>query len=295
VVPYVLSGKLAIALADPIGPSAQRASAIAEFAQYCRLQDWDPVFYEITEELVAFYQEAEFQVFKIGEEACLRTDDFHLRGGEFQNLRTACNSARRWGLRFLWYDAADGIDEKLERELAAVSQRWLEGKKTLEMTFDMGSFSLEEIRRNGVAVALDAGGQAVAFATWRPFARGHGQALDMMRSLPQGRNVMDFVLVESIRHFHARGIREISLGSAPLANAQRNGRYLQAEEKVVQFLFENLNRIYGYKSLFEFKRKYRPTWRGRYIAYRRGTPLPLIGLALVRVHAPAGLLKFLFR
>jgi len=63
----------------------------------------------------------------------------------------------------------------------------------------------------------------------------------------------------------------------------------------VQFLFENLNRIYRYKSLFEFKRKYRPKWRGRYVAYRRGVQLPLIGLALVRVHAKEGLWKFLFR
>ena len=62
---------------------------------------------------------------------------------------------------------------------------------------------------------------------------------------------------------------------------------------MVRFLFENLNRIYGYKSLFEFKRKYRPQWQGRYVAYRRGVNLPMIGLALVRVHAPEGILKFL--
>jgi lysylphosphatidylglycerol synthetase-like protein (DUF2156 family) len=63
---------------------------------------------------------------------------------------------------------------------------------------------------------------------------------------------------------------------------------------MVQFLFENLNHIYGYKSLFEFKRKYRPQWRGRYVAYRRGVHLPLASLALVRVHALAGIWKFLF-
>jgi phosphatidylglycerol lysyltransferase len=295
-VPYVLSGNLAIALADPVGHPLQRSSAISDFARYCRVQDWEPVFYEITDELIPFYQQAEFSVFKIGEEACLRTDEFHLKGGDFQNLRTACNAARKLGFQFRWYDAtADGIDEPLEHQLAEISRRWLQEKNTREMTFDMGSFALEEIRQNGAAVAIDASGKALAFTTWRPFAGGSGQTLDLMRSLPHKRNVMDFVLVESIHRFRRLGIHDVSLGNAPLANATSEDAPLQAEEKVVQFLFENLNRIYGYRSLFEFKRKYRPTWRGRYIAYRRGVHLPLVGLGLVRVHAPEGLFKFLLR
>ena len=66
----------------------------------------------------------------------------------------------------------------------------------------------------------------------------------------------------------------------------------QAEDKAVQFLYQNLGQIYGYKSLFEFKRKYRPQWQGRYVAYHRGVHLPLVGLALVRVHAPGGIWNF---
>lgn len=295
VVPYALSGNIAIALSDPIGPSHLRSQAIGDFARYCRIQDWEPVFYQITDEFIPYYQKAEFSVFKIGEEASLRADQFHLKGGDYQNLRTACNSARKRNFQFRWYYAPHGIDEALEQQLAKISKSWLEKKKTLEMTFDIGSFSLEEIRQNGVGVALDSSGEALAMATWRPFARGNGLTLDLMRALPGRRNVMDFVLVESILYFRAQGINNISLGNAPLANTTHGTYRLQAEEKVVQFLFENLNRIYGYKSLFEFKRKYRPQWRGRYLAYHRGVHLPLVGLALVRVHAPEALWKFLIR
>jgi len=293
VVPYVLSGNMAVAMANPIGPADERPRASDEFALFCRSQDWEPVFYEVTEESVFHYEQAGFSVFKIGEEARLRADAFHLKGRDFQNLRTACNSARKRDIRFRWYDGARDIDETLERQLAEISREWLEGKKTREMTFDMGSFSVEDIRQYGAAVAIDSSGHALAFATWRPFARGTGQALDLMRSAPKGRNVMDFILVESILHFRGQGINEISLGNAPLANTEKELVRLQTEGKAVQFLFENLNRIYGYKSLFEFKRKYRPQWRGRYVAYRRGVHLPLVGLALVRVHAPGGIWKFL--
>jgi lysylphosphatidylglycerol synthetase-like protein (DUF2156 family) len=296
-VPYVLSGNLAIVLADPVGHPGDLKAAILEFSLYCRQQDWKPVFYEVAEDRIDDYGRAGFAVFKIGEEARLRPDTFHLKGGEFQNLRTACNAAKKLKIEFRWYDASSGIDEGLEGELQEVSRKWLETKKAHEMTFDMGSYSLEDIRRNGAAVAIDPSGHALAFATWRPFSQGTGRALDLMRSVPkgQGRNIMDFVLVKSILHFQSQGIRDISLGNAPLANAGDEDGSFSAEGKAVQFLFKNLNRIYGYKSLFEFKRKYRPQWRGRYVAYHRGVHLPMVALALVRVHAPSGLWKFLFR
>ena len=294
VVPYVLTGNFAVALADPIGHSALRPMAIVDFALFCRQQDWDPVFYAVTDELVPYYQQAGLSLFKVGEDARLTTDRFHLKGNDFQNLRTLRNRAHRLGIAFRWYDAAEELDEVLENQLAGISRRWLEMKKTREMSFDMGAFSLQDIRRNGVGIAFDADGIPLAFATWRPFAKGQGRALDLMRALPYARNIMDFVLIESIARFQSAGVTRIDLGLAPLANTEQTPSRLVAEEKVVQFLFENLNHIYGYKSLFEFKRKYRPQWRSCYVAYRRGVQLPLVGLALVRVHAPEGIWKFLF-
>jgi len=288
VVPYVRSGNFAVALADPIGRPAMRPMAIVDFALFCHQQDWDPVFYLAKEELIPYYQQAGLSVFKIGEGARLRADPFQLKGQEFQNLRTLRNRAHRLGIRFRWYDPEQGFDEPLERQLTEISRRWL------EKSFDMGSFSLEDLHRNGAAIALDPDGRPLAFATWRPFAQGRGRTLDLMRALPEARNVMDFVLVESISHFNSLGITHIDLGLAPLANTDESPARLVAEEKVVQFLFENLNQLYGYKSLFEFKRKYRPQWRSRYVAYRRGVQLPLVGLALLRVHAREGLWNFFF-
>lgn len=293
VVPYVLSGNFAVALANPIGNPALRATALLDFTLFCRQQDWDPVFYSITQDMVPAFERAGFATFKIGESARLRPLEFQLKGCDFQNLRTLCNHAHKTGVQFRWYDEEHGIDIALEHHLGVISQRWLEAKHAREMSFDMGAWSVEDIRKNGAAVAVDAKGKPLAFATWRSFAQGGGRALDLMRSAPDARNIMDFVLVESISHFRSQGITDISLGLAPLANTEGVTSRLVAEEKVVQFLFENLNHIYGYKSLFEFKRKYRPHWRPRYVAYRRSVNLPLVGLALVRVHAPEGIWKFL--
>ena len=62
----------------------------------------------------------------------------------------------------------------------------------------------------------------------------------------------------------------------------------------VRFLFERFNRYYGYKSLFEFKKKYHPVWEGRYLGFQPNINLLLATVALVRVHLPEGLLRILW-
>jgi phosphatidylglycerol lysyltransferase len=163
------------------------------------------------------------------------------------------------------------------------------------MTFDMGSFSAGELRRHGTGVALDPQGKPLAFVTWRPFAQGRGAVLDLMRSQPDIRNILDFIMVESILHFFSRGVEEISLGNAPLANASEEYAPTSVEDRVVRYIYENLNQVYAYKPLFEFKRKYRPHWKRRFLAYPTGESLPLISLALVRVHTSRHPWSFLWR
>ena len=292
-IPYVMSSRFAVTLAGPIGPPEAHAAAVRDFTEFCRRQDWVPLFYQVAEDAMDTYRSLGFSSLKIGEDARIDTDQFDLKGGHFQNLRTLCNKARKQGLQFIWYDASLGIDLALEDQLAEISRSWLERKNGNEMSFDMGSFSREEIRRHAVGVAVDAEGRALSFATWRRFDRERGMVLDLMRATPEARNVLDFVLVESIKHCHEAGISDISLGNAPLANAQEGYSPASVEDKAVRFIYENLNHVYAYKPLFEFKRKYRPQWRARYLAYPAGESLPLIGLALVRVHTRQGRWKFL--
>lgn len=64
-------------------------------------------------------------------------------------------------------------------------------------------------------------------------------------------------------------------------------------DQAVRYFFENFNRIYGYKSLFEFKKKYCPQWRGRFLGYVSAAALPLVIYGAVRVHLPEGIRKFL--
>jgi lysylphosphatidylglycerol synthetase-like protein (DUF2156 family) len=221
--------------------------------------------------------------------------DFNLKGSKFQNLRTARNKARKEGKVLRWYQPGDGpCDYGLEAQLKLLSDEWLKKKQGAEMTFDLGSFDLPRIRKDGVAAIFNAEGKLEAFATWLSYRQGSGRCLDLMRSYPEPKGVMDFLIVESIDHFKGLGVEEVSLGNAPLANAEQDPGLYGREEKAAKFLFDRFNRYYGYKSLFEFKKKYQPDWQGRYLGFRPSVNLVLAAVALVRVHLPRGLLRILW-
>lgn len=293
VVAYSLWRKFAVVLADPICTPSARPHAIREFSAFCKRQDWEPVFYCSHVSYRGLYEEAGFITFKVGEDARLTVADFRLDGGRFQNLRTARNKARKAGLEFQWYEASTGIDHGLEAQLQVISQQWLAQKTGGEMTFDLGSFSIVGLREHGAAIVRNPEGRIETFSTWLPYAQGRGRCLDIMRGRNEFRDVMDFLIVETIDHFKELGVEEVSLGNAPLANVDAEGPLESRQERAVKFLFDNFDQIYGYKRLFDFKRKYQPQWQGRYLAYRPQVPLAMVGLAVAGVHLPRGFIGLL--
>lgn len=291
-VSYALWRNFALTLADPVGPAELRASAAREFVAFCAEQDWEPVFYEVGPDALAAYRELGFTAFKIGECATFSLKDFALAGRKFQELRTARSRAAREGVSLRRLPPGEPLEPELARELREVSDGWLARKKGGEMAFDMGAFSEDEIVERGAVLAVRENGRVEAFATWLPYAGGKGRCVDLMRSRPEIPSVMDFVIVESLLGFQADGLEEASLANAPLANtdpAAGDSRH----DRAVRYVYENFNRLYGYKSLFHFKKKYEPRWTGRYLAYRRPADLPLVACAMVAVHSPDGLWRML--
>jgi phosphatidylglycerol lysyltransferase len=294
-VAYSLWRNFAVCLVGPVGPPGHWSAATREFLRFCTVQDWKPVFYPARAELRSIFNQCGLKSFKVGEDARLSVADFNLKGSKFQNLRTARNKSRREGKRLCWYQPGVGpFHYGLEAQLKVLSDEWLKRKRGREMTFDLGSFDLPRIRKEGVAAIFNAEGKLEAFATWLPYYQGKGRCLDLMRSYPETKGVMDFLIVESIDRFKDLGVEEVSLGNAPLANADESQQLYGREEKAVRFLFERFNRYYGYKSLFEFKKKYQPVWQGRYLGLQPNVNLLLAMVALVRVHLPEGLLRILW-
>jgi lysylphosphatidylglycerol synthetase-like protein (DUF2156 family) len=292
VVAYGLWRNYAVALAEPIGPEETRGEAMNAFRRFCSEQDWHAAFYCCHERNREGWERSGWHGLQVAEDARIALPGFELKGGEFQGLRTALNHARKVGWSFRWYDGKP-VDHGLEAQMKLVSDGWLAAKGGTEMAFDLGAFSFASLRRDGCACVVDEEGRLLAFATWLPYALGSGRVIDLMRSAQGARGAMDFLILESIALFRTQGVGEVSLGNAPLAKVPEQGEATTAGDRVVRYLFDHLNQIYGYKPLFEFKKKYHPRWEGRYLVFERRAHLPSLGAALVRLHAPQGLLRIL--
>ena len=97
VIAYAVSGRGALALGDPIGPSENTCAAVSSFRTLCARNDWQPSFLYIQEESQNLYQASGFATLCIGHEAIIPLAEFCLEGSQNKALRNAYNKLVRLG------------------------------------------------------------------------------------------------------------------------------------------------------------------------------------------------------
>jgi len=281
-VAFAVRGRVAFAVGDPLCAGEDLRTAAREFVAHCRRNGWVPCVYEAPEASLAVYRELGLGALKMAEEALVDLPGFSLAGGKRAALRSMVHKVTRMGLVVSRYDRRLGKDAALDEELEEISEEWLAEKRLGEMGFTVSRFSLESLDDVHVFVCRDAAGRVVAFTSWRPYAGGRAAVLDLMRKrkdAPSG--AMDLLVARSLEELRSLGLAEASLANAPLANV---GEPRGGLEKGVALLFENLNAVYGYKNLFQFKKKFAPRWEGRYLVYPGAPALPSVAVALTSLH-----------
>ena len=287
IVPYTLVRDVALAAGDPIGPNEDIGPTIDAFRALCDENDWTPAFYQVHETNLPLYRDADLDVLKIGEEALLDLHAFHTRGEARKDLRTATNRAKREGWQFLFFDRPVA-DEALVAKLQAISETWLADKFGGEMGFTMGGTPITGGHETLMSAVTDAQGQLLAFATWAPMYAVRGWVVDFMRRTSDAPNgAMEYTLAETINRLQARGDQVVSLGLAPLANAEADAsEAILSLEKGIELIYNRFNTAYGWKSLHDFKKKFDPRWESRYLIYPGLAVLPRVAYALVNAQMP---------
>lgn len=312
-VAYVVVGRRAVALGDPLGDPARAAEAIAAFVAHCRARDWAPAFYQTTaRHRCAYRQTGGLRLLRIGEDALLDLPGFSLSGKRFQDLRTTQNKMKRLGISCAEWEPGDA---EMLTQMASIFDNWLRGRHGEEKTFALGGFDpAGDLFRDSrvfvaapvpTAQASDApGSRAFAFVTFVPIHEPggaiYGWGLDLMRradGAPSG--VMEFLIASAAQQFQQEGARVMSLGLAPLAaQTPASGDEDAAESATLaharRLLFERAGRFYAFRGLHAFKEKFGPRWESRYLAYPSAAELIPTILAVLRAHSPrAGLWTFL--
>ncbi len=291
-VAYAVRGTVALAAGDPLASDEGFEQSVREYLDYCSRNDWTPCIYEASEERLTIYHSLGLRSLKMAEEAILDLAEFSLSGNKRANLRAMVNKTAKSGMIVRFYNRGLQEDPGIDEQLEEISQEWLTEKRIGELGFSLGRFSLEGLNQIPVFIAL-LEERIEAFCSWLPYRAGRAVVLDLMRKRKEVvAGTMDFLLYHSILQLKEMNYAEASLANAPLANVAAPRRTL---ERGVALLFENMNAFYGYKNLFQFKKKFAPRWEGRYLIYPKGADLPRVAYALARVHSSGGLLQLILR
>jgi phosphatidylglycerol lysyltransferase len=291
-VAYAVRGAVALACGDPLAPDEAFPAAVSDYLAYARRNGWTPCVYEAAEDRLPVYESVGLRSLKIAEEALVDLPEFSLAGGKRAALRSMASKVRKLGLVVQRYPRREAPDSTLDEQLEEVSEEWLAEKRLGELGFTLGRFSLEALDKADVFVCRD-GERVVAFCTWLRYCAGEAAVVDLMRKRKEAvSGTMDLLLAEALLAFKAEGLREASLANAPLASV---GPPRRALDRGVALLFERLHSFYGYKNLFQFKKKFAPRWEGRFLVYPRDADLPRVAYAMTTLHAEGGLVKLLFR
>jgi phosphatidylglycerol lysyltransferase len=291
VIAYVPKGRGAIALGDPIGPVDDRKETLVGFQLFCQRNDWLPAFYQTLPNDIALYKSLGFRVLKIGEEAVVDLKAFTTQGKPGKNLRTALNRMTKMGYEVKFYQPP--IKDDLLRQLRIVSDEWLQTVQGSEKKFSLGWFDEAYLRECEIAVVQNAEGEISAFANILPEYQLNEITNDLMRHRKSIENgTMDFLFISMFQYYKEQGFDSFNIGLIALAGVEESLQQHRLR-KVLQYLYDHLQRFYNFQGLRAYKDKFQPTWEPRYLVYPSVTALPDIVVALIRADSGDRLLDYL--
>jgi phosphatidylglycerol lysyltransferase len=282
---FRVKNRVAIVAGDPIGEPDAIAATIDAFVSLCHKNDWVPVFYETSGRHLATYAAQGLKSITIAQEAVLNLPTWSLGGGAVAKVRQAVNKIRREApdLKAVEYHR-HGSTQEYDEQLEEISAEWLATKSGGEMGFNLGIFSVEELGDNRTLIAQRGDGKIEGFVTWLPYRAGRAVVLDATRHRTDAQaGVMDLLIAESALLFKKEGLDALSLATAPLASVSEDGP-VSPHDRGVKLIFEHLSVVYGYRTLFQYKKKFAPSWEARYLVFPRPELLARIADSLIRVH-----------
>ena len=285
VIAFAVSGGVAVALGDPIGPSEDLARAARGFVAFASRNGWLPTFYETDDGSAPGYADLGYSATCLGYEAIVPVREFTLRGKSYRTIRNTINRRTQEG--FVAEVLSAPQSPRVLRELRDVSDVWLSTVKGSEKRFSLGWFDEDYIRDCDVMVVRSRHGQIVAFANILSEYQTNELTIDLMRYRPEApAGVMDFLFVKLFEWSRDRGFATFNLGLSPLAGLGADPEH-GITEKLLALVYEHGNALYGFRGLHEYKEKFHPVWEPRYLVYPDAASLPAVFAAVVRVNSGA--------
>lgn len=293
VIAFSVVNDVATVCGDMICSDESGGIFLSEFMEFCRENHYSILFLNTTDRFMGIYKLMGFGSTKYGEDACFLLSEYNLAGGSVAKVRAAINHANKNGITVSEYKPNLNRDKEIEKEIQEVSDEWLQQKKGGELSFMMGSIGFDNPMDRRYFVARNANGKMLGFVVFNPYDSKKAYLAEVTRrrkDAPQG--VMEKLIYDGFITLKEDGVIWGSMGLVPLANVKEDGDDTFTA-KIFDYVYENLNQLYGFKTLHHAKKKYAPThWQNRYIVYYPKNFTMKMAYAIVKVQNPKGIKEY---
>lgn len=267
-----------IIMGDPSGKEADFSLAIQQLIEEADTWGYQPVFYEVSENIVMLLHEFGYDFIKMGESAEVDLGTFTISGKRMKGQRALMNRLKKENYTFEVLQPP--FDAAFMQDLRQISDEWLNGRK--EKGFSLGFYSEQYLQRGPIAVAKNDAGEIVAFANIMPTYTETIGTIDLMRHSPSraSAGTMDFLFINLFDYMKEQGLATFDLGMAPLANVGTSRKSF-IQERVAYLVYQFGSHFYSFQGLRDYKDKYASTWTSRYTAYSRDSWIIYVMSALL--------------
>lgn len=267
VVAYLLVGRTAVALGDPIGPEGDVAAAIMAYSAHCRQNDWLPAFYQATEAYLPQYETSGFDVMAVGREAVVDVDALEL---ETVEVMTEVERLLQHG-----HHATCKMPPHapaLLDELRLINDEWLTLTQESANTLMLSHFDALQVAQSPVMLTTTSRELISAYATLIMDPAGESLAIDVVRHRPQVREgTLELLIVALLKWARRHNFRTVNLGAS--FTELHVGGALAEDEGATGDRLQNAGA------------RFNPRWMPRYLVYPGATSLPVVWAAVARERA----------
>lgn len=273
-VAYVLAGRTAVALGDPIGPEGDVLETIRGFAAHCRYNDWLPAFYQATERYLQQYELAGFDAMAVGREAVVDVSEFDARADGTNAFREVTHLLER-GYRASF--SMPPHNQGLVDELQLINDEWLTVVQEGTQGLLLSHFDETHAAQSAVIMTKTPRSLISAYATLIMDPSGETLAMDVLRHRPQIREgTLELLIVALLQWARRHQFNTVSLGAA-FSDMEANGLLnWPTPELLEDEVVEHSERLETVRSRFH------PRWLPRYLVYPGATSLPTVWTAVAR-------------
>ena len=293
---------VALTVTDPAAHPEDLEEVMKEFADFCSSQGMIPAFYSVHGPVTAVTDSWGWPRLQVAEETVLELPGLAFKGKSFQGIRTALNRGTKEGIRPVWTTWQE-CPPDLAMQIEAMSEQWASGKGLPEMGFTLGGVDELDDPDVMLLLAVDEDDKLHGATSWMPvYEQGKiiGWTLDFMRRRDDGfRPAMEYMIAQAALWAQQENYQILSLSGAPLAKAQpaknaasevdedgEEGSSSAALDFILETLGKNLEPVYGFRSLLQFKAKFRPTYTPVYLSMPDVGSLATVGLAIGHAYLP---------